>query len=73
MPVIIIAVDEAFFNIVQYILFFLLRNRTSIAFYFIHIILPQVFATVLATIIIYRFLVWINKYLKKRVEESENN
>ncbi|MCR5212858.1 MAG: rod shape-determining protein MreD, partial [Eubacterium sp.] len=73
MPIIIVSIDELFFNIIQYILFFLLRNRTSIVFYFIHIILPHIISTAIATVIIYRFLVWINKYLKKKVAESEDN
>ena len=71
MPVIIIIVDELFFNFVIYIATFLLRNRTNLFFYLTHVMLPQMLFTVLATIIIYRFYVWINKYLKKKVEENE--
>ncbi len=71
MPVIIIIVDELFFNFVVYIATFLLRNRTNLFFYLTHVMLPQMLFTTLATIIIYRFYVWINKYLKKKVEENE--
>lgn len=71
MPVIIIIVDELFFNFVVYIATFLLRNRTNLFFYLTHVMLPQMLFTALATIIIYRFYVWINKYLKKKVEENE--
>ncbi|MBO5610406.1 MAG: rod shape-determining protein MreD [Eubacterium sp.] len=71
MPVIIIIVDELFFNFVIYIATFLLRNRTNLFFYLTHVMLPQMLFTALATIIIYRFYVWINKYLKKKVEENE--
>ena len=74
MPVIIITADELIFNLAQYIFSFLLRNRTNLPYYFIHVFLPQLIMTVVATIIIYRLFVFINKYLKKRVvEESENS
>ena len=71
MPVFIIVIDEIVFNTVVYVLAFLLRNRTSLMFYIIHVFLPQIVLTVIATVIIYRFYVWINKYLKKKVGENE--
>ena len=71
MPVLIITVDEFFFNLAVYVFDFLLRNRTNVMFYFVHVFLPQVLYTIIATIIIYRLLVIINKAIKKRVEKSE--
>ncbi len=71
MPVFIIFMDEIVFNTAVYVLSFLLRNRTGIMFYIIHIFLPQIVLTIIATVIIYRFYVWINKYLKKKVGENE--
>ena len=37
---------------------------------FVILFLPQVFYTVLATVIVYRFNVWLNKFLKKKVKEN---
>lgn len=70
LPVFIIAIDEFVFNFVVFIASFLLRNRTDLGFYFTHVFLPQIFYTVLATIVIYRFYVWLNKFLKKKVKEN---
>ena len=71
MPVVIIAIDEFIFNFFTYITTFLFRNRTDLGFYFIHIFLPRIFYTILATVILYRIYVWINKSLKKKVSDSE--
>ncbi len=71
MPVIIITVDEFFFNFIVYVAAFLLRNRTDLLYYVVNIMVPQVFATIIATIIIYRFYVWLNKYIKKKDGENE--
>ncbi|MBR6403227.1 MAG: rod shape-determining protein MreD [Eubacterium sp.] len=70
LPVFIIAFDELVFNLVVYIASFLLRNRTDLGFYFIHVFLPQVFYTIVATVVVYRFNVWLNKFLKKKVKEN---
>ncbi len=66
MPVFIIAIDEFVFNFFVYICTFIIRNRTDIHFYFNKVFLPQIFFTVLATVLIYRILVNINKKLKKK-------
>ena len=71
MPVFIITVDEFVFCFVEYILTFLLRNRTNLFFYVRKVFFPQILYTVIITIIIYRLYVWINKAIKKRVEENE--
>jgi Cell shape-determining protein len=71
MPVFIIIVDETVFDFVTFVAAFLLRNRTNLSFYFVHIFLPHILSTVIATIVIYRIYVRINKAIKKRVEKNE--
>lgn len=66
LPVVIISIDQLILDFLIYVGSFLLRNRTDLKFYFIHIILPQVLYTALVTAIIYRFYVMINRYLKKK-------
>ena len=68
LPVCIISADEIVFNTVIYLALYLLRNRTDYMYYLINVILPETILTVIATIIIYRFYVIINRRLKK----SEN-
>ena len=71
LPVIIIIIDEFVFSFIEYIVFFMLRNRTDIGFYFVNVIIPKVFYTAVAGAILYRVFLAINKYLKKKVKESE--
>ncbi len=71
LPVFIITVDEFVFCFVEYVTGFLLRNRTNIGFYFVHVFLPHILYTIVATIIVYRIYVVINKLLKKKVKENE--
>ena len=71
LPVFIIMVDDFVFCFIQYVFLFLLRNKTNIGFYIVHIFLPQILFTVIATVIVYRLYVVINKLLKKKVKENE--
>lgn len=71
LPVFIIIADDFIFCFVQYVFYFLLRNRTNLLFYIVNVFLPQILFTVIATIIIYRLYVVINKALKKKVKENE--
>ena len=73
MPVFIISADEVIFDLIEYIFGFLLRNRVNVFFFIKTVFLPRLLMTLLATVIIYRVLVSINKYLKKKVADSENN
>ena len=71
LPLFIIIVDDFVFCFVQYIFYFLLRNKTNLMFYFVNVFLPQILFTVIATIIVYRLYVLINKSLKKKVKDNE--
>lgn len=65
-PVIIIAIDEIVFHICIYLAVFLIRGRVSIGYYLVHIVLPQMLYTVLATVVTYRIFLRINRYIKKK-------
>ena len=71
LPLFIIIIDDFVFCFVQYIFYFLLRNRTNLMFYIVNVFFPQILFTVIATIIVYRLFVLINKSLKKKVKENE--
>ncbi len=70
LPVCIITADEIVFNTIIYLAMYLLRNRTDFMYYFINIILPETILTVIATIIIYRFYVFVNRRLKNSVNKK---
>ena len=64
LPMITIAVNDFIFNVIVYIIFFLLRNRLDFGEYLINIILPEMLYTMLVTLFFYKLLVRINKRLK---------
>jgi len=65
LPIFISAVDTFVVRFVVYVTGFLLRNRTEFKYYFIHRMLPQMIAAMVATAVIYRGYVLINAWLKK--------
>ena len=69
LPVFIITGDELIFCFVEYVAGFLLRNRTNLLFFFKNVFLPNILYTIIATVIVYRIYVLVNKSLKKKVEE----
>ena len=71
LPVFIITGDELVFCFAEYVTRHLLRNRTDLGFYFGHVFLPRILFTLIATILIYRVYVIINKALKKKVKANE--
>ncbi len=66
LPLIVIVVDEIIFNLLIYVVFFLLNNRLSLGDYIMKLILPETMGTGLLTIIIYKFYVYVNKWLKEK-------
>ncbi len=64
LPMITIAVNDFIFNVIIYIIFFLLRNRLDFGEYLINIILPEMLYTMIITLFFYKLLVRINKRLK---------
>ncbi|MBQ9828275.1 MAG: rod shape-determining protein MreD [Lachnospiraceae bacterium] len=65
LPLIIIAAADTIYNIGIYILFFLTRNRTAFGHYFLRIIVPEVFYTVITGIFIYLFIQLVLREKKK--------
>ncbi len=70
LPMITIAVNDFIFNVIIYIIFFLLRNRLNFGEYLIDIILPEMLYTMIVTLFFYKLLVRINKRLKISKEVS---
>ncbi len=70
LPMIMISLNDFFYNVIVYIIFFLLRNRLDFMTYLVNVILPEMIYTILITLFFYKILVRINLRLK-RVKEAE--
>lgn len=63
LPMILISGSELMFCAIYYIFKFLLRGRLNIGYYFLHIMLPEIVYTVIVTLPVYIFIVFINDRL----------
>lgn len=70
LPMLMITLNEFIFNVVIYIVYFLLRNRLDFGSYLTSVIFPEMMYTILVTLFFYKILVRINQRLKK-VKEAE--
>lgn len=64
LPMVLITGSELVFCILYYVLKFLLRGRLNIGYYFIHIMLPEIVYTIVATLPLYGLIIWINEHLE---------
>lgn len=71
LPMLMAGANDLVYNLIVYIVAYLLRNRLDFGFYLLHVILPEVIYTMLMTLIIYKPLVKINRWLKRKEEGSE--
>lgn len=71
LPMLMVGCNDLAYNIVIYVVGFLMRNRLDFGFYCIHIIIPEIIYTMLLTLIIYKPLVKINLWLKYYEEGGE--
>ncbi|MCM1082459.1 MAG: rod shape-determining protein MreD [Clostridium sp.] len=69
LPLIVIIIDDIIFNFFVYIVSFLLKNRLEFGLFFTRVIIPEMLTTSLLTIIIYKFYVFVNRLLKKSMED----
>lgn len=70
LPMIMITINDFMFNVIIYVIFFLLRNKLHFLEYLIHVIFPEMIYTIIITLFFYKLLVRINLYLK-RVKEAK--
>lgn len=68
LPMTMITINEIVYNLIVYILYFLLRSKILFGDYLITVILPEMMYTILVTLFFYKVLVRINLYLKKSEE-----
>ena len=68
LPMFMISLNDFVYNVIVYIVFFLLRNRLDFKLYLMNIILPEMIYTILITLFFYKILVRVNLQLKKAKE-----
>lgn len=70
LPMIMITLNDFIYNVIIYMVYFLLRNKLHFATYCMNVIIPEMIYTILITLFFYKILVRINKRLKK-IKEAE--
>lgn len=71
LPLALITVSNLTYSLVCYILQFLIRGRLDFLFYLLHVILPEMICTLVATLIFYPVILKMNEWLADRERRSE--
>lgn len=66
LPLVLIVISDLSYGIICYVLTFMLRSRFQFAYYFTHIILPEVLYTILITLLLYPLILKVNERLERR-------
>ncbi|MCI8529179.1 MAG: rod shape-determining protein MreD [Lachnospiraceae bacterium] len=66
LPIALIIISDLSYGIVCYLLMFMLRGRFQFLYYLVHIILPEVLYTILATMFLYPIILNVNTKLEHR-------
>ncbi len=70
LPIILISVSEIVYCILCYVFLFMLRGRMHFGYYFLHVILPEIVYTIVATLVVYRGILFINEWLEMHEKRS---
>lgn len=68
LPMLMITLNDFIYNVIIYLIYFLLRNRLNFGEYLLTVIFPEMIYTILITLFFYKILVRINLRLKKSKE-----
>ncbi len=68
LPMLMITLNDFIYNVIIYLIYFLLRNRLDFGEYLLTVILPEMIYTIIITLFFYKLLVRINLRLKKSKE-----
>ena len=71
-PLIIVSAGDLIYEFFSYIGNFLLHNRLNIVFFLTRFIIPEMIYTMLAFVILYKPLVWLNSHLNVRDKRRVN-
>jgi rod shape-determining protein MreD len=66
LPIALIITSDLSYGILCYCLMFLLRSKFQFVYYFTHVILPEALYTIVVTIFLYPFILFVNEKLEAR-------
>jgi rod shape-determining protein MreD len=72
LPMLMVGANDLIYGLLVYVFAYLLRGRLNFGFYFVHVILAEMVYTMVMTLILYKPLVKINLWLKRKEEGSDN-
>ena len=69
-PLGMIALADALFNAACYVILFLTRSRYHVLFYLFRVIVPEALYTLIAALLVYPFILWLNTWLEDIEQRS---
>jgi len=70
LPVIMCCINEVIYNILLFIMYYILRENSNFINFFKQVMMPEVMLTVIFTLILYRPVLKLNKTMKKIDEDK---
>ncbi len=70
-PLLLTAAGEFLYNLMYFVVFYLLQGKTNLTFYIYRIMIPRVVYTVLVSIILYKILKYTNLFLLRFDRDAE--
>ena len=70
LPIALIVGSDFLYNIIIYVLTFLLKGRFQFLYYFLNIIIPEMVYTIIVTCILYPLLLLLENLLERREKEG---
>ena len=70
LPIALIVGSDFLYNIVIYILTFLLKGRFQFSSYFLNIIIPEMVYTIIVTCVLYPLLLLLENLLERKEKEG---
>lgn len=70
LPLVLIIGSDFLYNLVSYILGFLLKGRFQVGYYFLNICIPEIVYTVVVTCVLYPILLFVEKRLDRQDKEG---
>lgn len=70
LPIALILGSDFLYGITCYVILFLLRGRFDFSYYLAHIILPEIVYTIVVTLLLYPFVLWIDTKMEQGEKRS---
>ena len=71
LPLALITVSDLTYSLICYVFLFLLWGKLDFPYYFMHVILPEVIATLAVTLVFYPLILHVNEMLRKWERKKE--